>query len=174
MIFIGIDAGVSGAIALLHPTGKIQIHDCPLLPKVGKWNRHAPAEMFKLLPTDEPAIAVIEHVRFDSRDDLHKGSAEILVRTHESWLTALAIAGIPTLDLEVPEWRKAAGCSGLTDAGLIVSYALTLYPSMRSQLKRRSTRSKAGFVYEHNRAEALLMAHAAKMLCEKTDAISAG
>lgn len=165
-IFVGIDPGVSGALAAIHPSGKVDIFDCPLLPKKGKWNSHDSATMYGILKGPYDAIALIEHVRFDSRDGSHKGSAEVLVRNHEAWLTILSIVGIPTLDLEVPAWRKAAGCKGLTDEVGIVSYALSLYPQMRSTLKRRSARAKSGYVYEHNRAEALLMAHACKTLSE--------
>jgi hypothetical protein len=165
--FVGLDPGVSGAIAIIRPDG-IEIHDCPNLPKNGQWSRHDSKAMFDILKTIKGEIfAVIEHVRFDSRDELHKKSAEVLVRSHEAWLTVLEILGIPYLDLEVPLWRKAAGCSGLTNPADIVRYALTLYPCQRKILKRESTRAKAGFVYYDGRGEALLLAHAAKILYEK-------
>jgi hypothetical protein len=171
MVFIGIDCGVSGAIAVIAGD-RIFLHDCPLLPKSGKWNRHDPKEMcLLLLPYQERAIAVVEHVRFDSRDDRHKGSAEILVRNHESWLTCLAICQIETHDLEVAQWRRLAGSSGCgSDEKAIVDYACQLFPSVRNRLKRRSSRAKAGYVYEHGRAEALLMAYGAKMLSTKKEA----
>jgi hypothetical protein len=168
MITIGIDPGVSGAIAIIHGD-RIAIHDCPLLPKEGKWNRHNSWEMFRLLlPYQDIATAVIEHVRFDSRDDRHKGSAEILVRSHESWLTCLSILGIETHSLEVPQWRRLAGSTGCgSDEKAIVDYTCQLFPQVRAQLKRRSGRAKAGYVYMHNHAEALLMAYAAQQLQQK-------
>jgi hypothetical protein len=170
LIYVGIDSGISGAVAIIRPK-KIEIYDCPVLPKEGKWSRHNRKAMHEILKSIKgEAQAVIEHVRFDSRDDLHKISTEIMVRTHESWLTALMIAGIPTLDLEVPIWRKAAGCSGLTDPSEIVRYALMLYPDQRKVLKRQSSRAKAGFVYYDGRAESLLLAHASKVLWSQKNA----
>jgi hypothetical protein len=164
-VFIGIDPGVSGAIAIVTDLGQ-RVFDIPLLPKTGKFNRHDSAQMWNIIYPliGSNAIATIEHVRFDSRDNSHKGSAETLVRTHESWVSLLAIAGIETHDLEVIHWRKASGCPGLTDDALIVAEAIKRYPSLSSQLKRRSTRAKAGYVYEHNRAEALLIADAGKAI----------
>jgi hypothetical protein len=170
VIHIGIDSGLSGAATILA-SRKIEIYDCPKVEKSGRWNRHDSAKMYGILrPYRGKATAVLEHVRFDSRDDKKKGSIEVLIRSHEAWRSILEILEIPVLDLEVPIWRKAAGCSGLTDAAEIVRYALTLYPEMRSVLKVRSPRAKAGYKYEHNRAEALLMAHASKLIAERTNA----
>ena len=135
--YVGIDPGISGAIAFIRGDS-VYIHDIPLLPKSGKWNMHDASKMHGLLVDMKDAIALIEHVRFDSRDGNHKGSAEVLVRSHEAWVTILKVLGIPTLDLEVPVWRKAAGCRGLTDEVSIVSKALQLYPVTAPSPKKKN------------------------------------
>ncbi|MGL5061377.1 MAG: hypothetical protein ACRC62_15495 [Microcoleus sp.] len=167
MLYIGIDPGVSGAIAIVSTNGTILIHDCPLLPKEGRWNRHDSRGLMAILSSINPdeAVAVLEHVRFDGRDDGHKTTTEILVRSHEAWLTCLNLRGIPVLDLEPLAWRKAVAASKLgTNEVAIVEYACKLYPQCVDELKRPSLKEKCKFVYEHNRAEALLMAHAARSL----------
>lgn len=182
-ICIGIDPGVSGAIVIFSfddfgdRNELIEIYDMPLLPKPvdEKYNKHDPRFIYQVLEQykSDRIIAVIEKVGFDWRDDGSKKSAEVLIRSHESVLTILAVLGIETHNLHPHQWRKLAGCSGLTDDKLIVDRALQLFPDARSQLKRRSTRAKAGYVYEHDRAEALLMAHAGRVILEKRSRLEA-
>jgi len=164
--FIGIDCGISGAIAIITPDRAIQLHDCPIAPKTGKFNRHDSLRMHELLLpcAGTNAIAIVESVHFDWRDEAKKGSAEVLVRSHEAWLTLLQILGIPCQNLYPVQWRKLAGCDAGWDKAAIVRYACKLYPAVRSQLKRRSSRATAGYMLETGKAEALLMAHAAQSL----------
>lgn len=173
MIYVGMDPGSDGAIAIINKA-KILIYDIPALPekrvvKVSgkkKYFREPDRkEIIKILkPYSGKAKACIELVHFDSRDDDHKVSAEILIRSQEIVATAMECLNIPYVELLPIHWRKAAGCSGLTDPSEIVRYALTLYPEQRKVLKRQSSRAKAGFVYYDGRAESLLMAHASKVL----------
>lgn len=161
MIRIGIDPGISGAIAIVDGQ-TVFLQACPLADKVGRFNQHDPREMFKILSMygDMGAIACLESVHFDWRDDNKKGSAEALIRSHEAWKTALAIAGIQTQHLAPPVWRKRSGITTGQDKIAAVTEAIKRYPSVAGTLKRRSNRSNRGYVYADGMAEALLMADA--------------
>lgn len=157
--FIGIDPGISGAIAIVNRLGvtprdwAVEVHD---------WSNDTQS-LFDLLP--EVGTVFIETVHFDRRDGDHKRSAEVLIRSHQTWKTLLDLKpGLEVLDLYPIQWRKLAGFKGGADKEQALEYALSLFPEARSSLfyKSRNGRWKRN----HNRAEALLMAYAASLVQE--------
>lgn len=160
--FIGIDPGLSGAAVALSIDGLASYLDCPIYDGESDLKRHDSRQMFQwLLPyAGSGSSAILELVRVDSRDASHMVSAEKLIRTHESWRTALELLEIPTQQLYPVQWRKPLGLSG--DVGeTYVAEALRLYPDCSSWLYYRSRNGK--WARNHNRAEALCMAHVARM-----------
>lgn len=161
---IGIDPGLSGACVVLDHHGNAIYHDCPRRAGAAKLSvdQHDPKAMLNLLLLYVgKSQAILELVRFDSRDEQHKVSAEILVRTHEAWRTVLECLDIPTQHLYPVQWRRPLGLSG--DVGEVyVNEALRLYPQCRSWLYYKSKNRK--WKQNHNRAESLLMGHVSKLL----------
>lgn len=160
--FIGIDPGLSGAAVCMDQHGNLDYLDCPIYAGESDLKRHDPRQIFNwLLPYAGPqSRAVLELVRVDHRDSGHMVSAEKLIRTHEAWRTCLELLEIPTEHLYPVQWRKPLGLSG--DVGEVyVAEALQLYPDCASWIYYRSRNGK--WAKNHNRAEALLMAHGAKM-----------
>lgn len=157
--FIGVDPGLSGAAVVIDRHGNASYVDCPIgVEKKSSLNRHDATSMFRwLLPyAVKGTQAVLERVAIDQRDTTHMVSAEVLIRSHESWKTVLEVLNIPTIHLYPVQWRKPLALSG--DCGeTYVSEALRLYPGSRDWIYYRSRNGK--WARNHNRAEALLMAH---------------
>ena len=168
--FIGFDPGtVSGSIAVIAPDDSIRLFKMPLLPKVGTYNRHDPTALHSLLLPYTGAIVVVESVCFGGRDDQHKTSAEMLIRSHESFLTICAVLGIQVRNMETPAWRKMAGSYLLgTDEQAICEYAANLFPSVKNELIVKKKRGE-GYIYNHNFSESLLMAYCARLIHYKDE-----
>ena len=176
MIYIGADPGMNGAIAIID-NDNVVIHDLPCLEEKRIVTGHGKSYKFRqpdrraikeLLQPYKGAIAAVELVHFDSRDSTNKTTAEILIRSQEILMTSMECLGISAIELLPTQWRQIAGSRGLgADEVKITDYACQLFPSVRAHLKRASNRAKSGFVYEHGRAEALLLAHTARLSHQK-------
>ena len=159
MIFIGIDPGLSGAAVALDLHGGAVYFEPPSTD--GNIRVHESLKIFGfLVPFADRATAVLEQVRLDQRDARHMVSAEKLIRSHECWRTNLEILKIPTQHLYPVQWRKPLGLSG-DDGEVYVNEALRLYPDCRTWLYYKSRNGR--WAMNHNRAEAVLMAHLAKI-----------
>lgn len=168
MIYIGIDPGLAGALAVLSEQGQIvAVHDTPVLAAGGKTgNRHAydMPGMLGLLRTysTPPSFgvhAVIEKLhgipakkRRNPTDDseipgMGSTTSFTMGLGYGAWLMALVAAGIPYTEVPPPTWRKAMlyGLPKGKDTGRL--RAMQLFPT--ASLSRKK---------DHGRADALLLA----------------
>lgn len=168
--FLGADPGtISGAIAVIAIGDDIELDHILLykMPLDDVTKDCDPVKLHNIFIPFKGDRIVVEIVRFGSRDDDHKSSAEKLIRSHQCILDCAKLAGLQVLSLETPKWRELAGSLFYgTDEKQICEYASKLYPQAASRLIRPKLKGK-GVMYEHNLAEALLMAHAAKLHYEK-------
>jgi crossover junction endodeoxyribonuclease RuvC len=152
---IGIDVGVTGALAVISErSGEVvALHDLPLM-TWGKTKWIDAMELCRMLRQareGHPARAYVEHTQVMGKAGMLAASSKGL--TLGSTLAALQFAGIP-FELVVPAvWKRALGLIAResTDGEkklASLSRARMLFPD--ADLDR---------VKDHNRAEALLIAH---------------
>jgi hypothetical protein len=151
MIHAGIDTGGTGAIAIISD-GLITIADYP----------GSAILMMGLLDGLAGATVILEKIHLQPKDHDHLRSAEKLVRNHQQWATCLELVGADVQHLEPAQWRKLAGYRGGSNKDAAIEYALQLYPEMQPQLMYKSRNGR--WARKDGRAEALLMAHGARIL----------
>lgn len=147
MIFIGIDPGLSGAIAIISPSG-IKLHDTPAV-LTGKGREYDLDALLSLLqsPTEEFMIkAAIENVHAMPK----QGVTSMFKMGYGLglWHAALVAKSIPFLRVEPQRWKKEFGLRGKNKEGSRLR-AIELFPEVREQLQRKK---------DDGRAEALLIA----------------
>jgi hypothetical protein len=163
--FLGADPGtVGGCIAVIDAVkNEVMFFDMPLTHE----KKHDSNKLYEYLLSFEDCAIVVESVCFSDRDEFHKGSAEKLIRSHEAIITCASIAKLQVRQMTTSEWRKLAGSYFLgTDEQKICEFAAILYPGTLDRLIEPKKRGK-GYIYKHNRAEALLMAHCAKLIYQQ-------
>ncbi len=169
MIVVGIDPGLTGALAFVH-AGQAVIEDIPTLPLTGKGLVTRRIDGLKLAeiarrhcPADACVTVICEAVGT-------MGGKNNAVQTQGSLLRSLgAIEAVfdvlrwPCLMVRAQEWQKHYLLAGKKtekrargELPAAISKAAALYPGARHQLLR---------VKDHNRAEALLIAHYGAVLC---------
>lgn len=161
MILIGIDIGLSGAVAFIDSAGgACAIEDMPTVPD-GERQRLDGRGLADILhrhwPAGEKALAVFEDVR--PRPQTNGGargntmySQGSLMRsrgTVEAVLDVVAGDRLRAVVIQPQAWKRFYGLIGEQKGGSREK-ALALYPAAQPQLRR---------VKDHNRAEALLIAH---------------
>lgn len=173
-IYAGYDPGsASGILAFLMPDGVVHLHDVPTLPEkrqVGRYSfyQHDAIALNKIISQRigrRKAIALVELVHIDGRDTSKMASAEQLIRSHESVQTLLLVHGAGVINAVPAQWRSVLGIVG-SDEEQAIALAIKLYPSVKDQIFYKSRNGK--YARNHNRAEAVLMMHAAKLLTEKS------
>lgn len=155
MVIIGIDLGLDGAVARVTPRGTSAIEDIPTfaLKSRGMVKRAiAPVELMavlrKLVQPGEKALAVVEEVHtFPSKKNAPQAGGS-LMETKGCVRAVLALAGIEAHWVDPQAWKALYGLNSSKDASLGI--ARTLYPDLQHLLTRK---------LDHNRAEALLLAH---------------
>ena len=156
MIVLGIDIGLTGAIAVIDATGSCQVHDLPRLTDNSEHMRLDGYRLFNLLRNferpGEQALVVAENVqpRPQGNSNRHGNSMHSQGSMMQSKGIVLATVDIARLDLQLvtPQaWKKFYGLTGQEKAASMLK-AQQLYPEADLRL-----------VKHHNRAEALLMAH---------------
>jgi len=166
VIFVGIDPGVSGAIAAVHEGKVLLLADAPVIASNGK-NRSHVAGMVELLRdvlehagTKSLVSVVLEQpppvVRFGgAKERAGEGAGKVfdsaasrfvLGRCVGQWEGAVQALGFTLLLAHPPTWKKAMGVAG-GDKGRSVLEASRLFPE--ASLKRKK---------DHGRADALLLA----------------
>lgn len=167
MIFIGIDPGITGAVAVIAGS-RIVFHDSPVVQvKVGERIKnqidpHGCTMLLKrYLDPGQDVMAIIEKVapmpsfKVQRKGEEPKGqsmgatSAFNFGRDFGLWIGVCAALGI-SYELVPPQtWKRKmmAGISGGKDAGRM--RALQLYPQVSGELARKK---------DHGRADALLLA----------------
>jgi len=153
MVVIGIDPGISGALAMVTHHGLVHVADMPVMPRGagGAYvkNQVAPAALAQILSGwlsgyDKNEIAVLlESVTAMPKQGV--ASTFSLALTAGLIEGVLAARGYPHELVRPQEWKKAMGLSASKDQARMK--AARLYPE--ADIHR---------VKDHNRAEAILIA----------------
>jgi len=144
MIIIGIDPGLTGAIAVLHDGRLTEIYDMPTAPR-GSRNAVIPAALTDILRQWDDGLAFVEMVHsmpgqgVSSAFNFGHGCGVI-----EGVLAALRI---PSTLVTPQKWKKAMSVSA--DKGQARGRAMQLFPASSSRFAR---------VKDDGRAEAALIA----------------
>lgn len=151
-MFVGIDAGVSGALAAVGRNGCHLVADLPIVE--GDLKQVNPRGLLDLLreavPADEKGMVVIEDIR------VRQFKGRVMSHTTETVLVGMrfaieAVAGIAGMQVHVVQpssWKKHYGLLG-TDKTASLDKARAIYPALQPFLKRQK---------DNNRAEAMLIA----------------
>ncbi len=150
-LILGIDPGLTGAIAAIAPHGNIDFHDTPIL-SVGKKNTYNPAAMAAILRQYQNShtslLVGIEKVH--SMPGQGVASTFCFGEGYGVWLGILAALNISHELITPQAWKKSMmdGQAKDKDASRLV--ALRLFPEVGEQLKlkrhhgRADARSNAG------------------------------
>lgn len=159
MIWIGIDPGVSGAVAAIGPNS-CDVEDIPTIEMGGtgrtvrKIDGLALAKLLRrFVPAGEACMVVLEdvHVMPSSKS----GSAANTSLLHSKGVIEGVLA-VLRMQTELVNSRKWKGIYGLdSDKKASLEKARTLYPVL--------AKSRLARVADHNRAEGLLLAHYGKV-----------
>lgn len=143
--FIGIDPGISGAIASISPSG-IEFVDCPTIKQNGKNRPNSTlmaSELRRLAVPDSIAIIEIVH----AMPGQGVSSMFSFGMGYGIWLGLLSGLDIPFEMITPQTWKKHFNLSGDKEASRMK--ALQLFPTEAHELKLKK---------HHGRAEALLLA----------------
>lgn len=148
-MIVGIDPGLSGAIALLNPiTRAVDLFDMPLVAsKGGKpiTDIHNLARLLSPMGTTGPDIAILEQVHAMPKQGVT--STFRFGQNYGAIQMALAGHGYFVHDVTPNAWKKYFRLNSDGDASR--GLAIQRFPEMAGALKR---------VKDHNRAEAILLA----------------
>ena len=155
-VYIGIDPGLDGAVAVLDAEGRIlACNNTPTLTiKVGRGNRrqYVVAQMVSLLQYyggAPNAVVGLEFVR--AMPDQGVTSMFSMGRGVGLWEGIITALGFPLIQITPQVWKRAMLGPGMgSDKNASILQALALFPTQAPALL---TRKK-----DHNRAEALLIA----------------
>jgi len=156
VIALAIDVGLTGALAAVDSYGTARVVDMPTLPD-GKTRRLDGRGLIvairAFVPPGEPAMLVIEDIRprpmgngGGHGNTMHSQGS--LMRSRGIIEAVADIARLELVTVQPQTWKRHYGLLGKDkDAGRQI--ALTLYPLLAGELKRKK---------DHNRADAVLMA----------------
>lgn len=156
MILVGIDIGITGAVAAIAPSG-VAIHDLPTTADGERrrlCGRGLVVLLRQLVPPGERAAVVFEDVR--PRPMGNAGAHGNTIHSQGSLMRSrgivegvLDITGWQLKVVQPQTWKRHFGLIG-KDKKASAEKARELYPEAAAALKR---------VKDHNRCEALLIAH---------------
>ena len=151
--YVGIDPGKTGAIAWITESSSYPfIQDIPMVH--GDYNFY---EMWKLLGRTIQLFDAT-YLTLEKQQAMPKQGVSSTFSTGRGYGAWLALCAVVTPDFEIVSPRKWKMALGLTsDKEQSRELAIKLYPSMDDVLKRKK---------DHNRAEALLLAHYTKLVRE--------
>ena len=129
VVFVGIDPGLKGAIAVIYPTGEVWTHRLPLLDGsvdgvvISHW-----------LGGDKLRGAVVAHEKVHSMPDQSSQSSFTFGRNYEASVLACRIAGV-RLELVTPQaWKKAilagVGKGDKNKKKATIAWATRAYPNV--------------------------------------------
>lgn len=155
MIYIGIDPGVTGAIAMIYgDTREVVIHPMPIQAKrSGNKNEIAAAQLFALLPAN-PGGSMVAIEQVASRPGQGVAAMFSLGDSFGVVRACIAIYGAQYITITPQSWKKFAEIPPKSAKEYSVTRALQLYPEVRPIINRKS---------DHGKADALLIAHFAYM-----------
>ncbi len=155
MITLGIDPGVDGAVACIGPYGDVTIIDMPVdnLPGSGMVRREVNGwalaqALLRMVPADHVGLCGCEAIHsFPGNRNAPQITFSLGVSVG-AIKTALRVCRIETVDVSPQEWKRFFGLD--SDKERARHKAIALIPDAAPYLQRKR---------DHNRAEALLMAH---------------
>ncbi|QKS29534.1 MAG: hypothetical protein HT579_11845 [Candidatus Accumulibacter similis] len=151
-LVVGIDPGLSGAIAALTREGAIvALADTPVLHVAGSRRVLSLAALSHLLRGIDPSRALLE--RQSARPGEGVVSSFTTGRGFGELLGVLAALGIPHDDILPQSWRRIIGLPPGSDKDASRLLAIRSWPEARQDLK---------LAKHHGRAEALLIAEVAR------------
>ena len=160
---IGIDPGLSGALAIIGQKGLAAVHDIPVMQRgmaAGKVKNQVNAAAVTQLLKEwtngfdrrTEVLVVLEHqAPFRVPGAKPQGSSSVFSLGHTAGiLEGVVVAlGIPHREVTPVTWKKALGLpGGAKNKGVVRARAQRLFPE--APLTR---------VMDHNRAEAIMIAH---------------
>lgn len=151
MIIVGIDPGLSGAVAIHLGMGKtIEIHDTPVATTTGTKREYLPAAMASIIQGYIPDMVYVERQRPMPKQGVT--STFSLGYGYGLWLGILATLGYPYETVEPTAWKKdmMAGMSKEKSASVIK--AMQIFPDLNDQLYTPRGKALDG------RADAVLIA----------------
>jgi len=167
-LYIGIDPGLSGAMAVINEKGKIvSIVDAPTIKtKTGKKNRTllVDTEMVDFLESWNDTTGNSDSIKMVTIENVHampgQGVTSMFSMGHGFglWLGIIAALRIPVTRVEPIRWKKEMGIAGKSDKGASVVRALQLYPSCRELTRDYRRGGDTLQTLLHGRADALLIA----------------
>ena len=163
MIAWGIDIGLTGALSRIDRRGDAVVLDMPVKADGTKGNRIDGRELYKLIrqhtPAGEPLVIVFEDVRprptgngGQQGNTIHSQGS--LMRTRGAIEAVLDVLGVRAEVVQPQTWKRWFGLLR-ADKDASRQRALVLYPAAAHMLARKK---------DHNRAEALLLAHYAMVM----------
>lgn len=152
MIFIGIDPGLTGAVAAVDSAGTYTVEDIPTVPLPGSGlvrRRVDGLELARVLrnmvPAGHACCVVVEDVQAMGGSAVQTMGS--MMRSVGAIETAVEILRMPLRRAMPRAWKKHYGLG--SDKGASLDVARRLFPLAHPRLKRAK---------DHNRAEALLLA----------------
>ena len=158
MIYIGIDPGLSGAVAVVSDYG-VYVWDTPTALVEGETTKRkylvpAMALLIKPYAGHPDVLAVLENVHSMPKQGV--ASSFCFGEGKGMWEGILAAFGIPTELVSPQRWKKAIMADQGKEKSAARFKAMALFPILADQLK---------LVKHDGRAEALLMAEYGKRKC---------
>ena len=155
MIVIGIDPGITGALAMVGTAGLLRVDDMPTYEKPGttKVRREICGDGLSELLSKymwgyslNEVVCVVEFVSSNPG----QGVASVFSLGHSAGVIAgvLAAKGVPTEYVTPARWKASMGLGN--DKARSIAVAKALFPNSEPWLKRKK---------DHNRAEAIMLAH---------------
>jgi hypothetical protein len=156
MITIGIDIGLTGALAAVDASGSATVHD---LPTTTDGDKRICARSLILLirqfvPAGQSALVIFEDVRPRSfgnggkqTNSMHSQGS--MMRSRGIVEAVASIARLEVKTVQPQTWKRFYGLLK-TEKRASLEKARTIFPTIAHDLKR---------VKDHNRAESLLLAH---------------
>ena len=147
--YVGIDPGKTGAIGVISDV--VAIYDVPMIN--GDYNFY---EMWRLL--SKLVFHQAAYLSLEKQQSMPKQGVSSTFSTGRGYGAWEAFCAVLTPDCEIVnprKWKKKLGLD--SDKEKSRKLAIEIYPSMADMLKRKR---------DHNRAEALLLAHYTKLIRE--------
>lgn len=149
MIYIGIDPGQTGAVALIYESGKVTLIDTPIQAtnKGGKnKNEYLPRQMADILGNHARCHVFIEAVHSMPKQGV--ASSFDFGTGYGIWLGIIAALNLPMTKVTPQKWKKEL-MAGFGDKDAARIRAQELFPACVSELSRKK---------DIGRADALLIA----------------
>jgi hypothetical protein len=166
MKIIGIDCGITGAVALITDHGA-DVFDCPIFEKMKGKERttYDPNAMFDLLQDicTDSSLSTIPWVEAIVIEQLHATNLGTIANFSKGlgfgyWHMAAVVLQIPLILIGPTKWKKAMGLTKSKDDSR--QRAIELFPQLAPRLKLKKN---------HGRAEAILLAEYGRRIYDKSN-----